>query len=304
MILVTGGCFLYVQLQSPRLEQSLKELQQSFADKDTITFDKIIDTESIANNLWPRFKVLYQESHNTPAAGIISSQENDAKDVVKQLFYQAIRGTKNLISEVFNQFFTTKPGFKINGDTASIRLDYTNQGTSKSYSLDFIFKKSGKTWQLVDVQGLENILMDFSPESESIKQLRDSQRISDLSILKSSIGLYMATALDPIICTDKNKGQVYRSNQGMDAVDGSGWLPIDFNKVAGGTPIDKLPQDPINKDSFVYSYVCNSASQTFEFNAIMESQQYSEGGTNDVVSTDGGDNPNTYEVGASLKLIH
>jgi len=86
--------------------------------------------------------------------------------------------------------------------------------------------------------------------------------------------------------------------------DGSGWAAVPFTAVAGtgGSPIAKLPVDPVNKiinnndlsglmvtgssGSLFYAYQCRGL--TYEINANMESQKYSNGGSKDVESKDGG----------------
>jgi hypothetical protein len=52
----------------------------------------------------------------------------------------------------------------------------------------------------------------------------------------------------------------------------------------------------------VYRYVCNSTSLTYEVDAALESAEYSSG-TNNKLTTDGGNNVNYYEVGTNLKII-
>lgn len=103
------------------------------------------------------------------------------------------------------------------------------------------------------------------------------------------------------------------------AVDGNGWLPVDFSWLPGGSPISNLPLDPINTvaaavpavTDLTYRYVCQSTgtggakpSNVFEIDAILESDAYKAGGTDDKPAKDGGDNTAYYEVGTNLKLIN
>ncbi|MDO8516010.1 MAG: hypothetical protein Q7S28_02045 [bacterium] len=127
---------------------------------------------------------------------------------------------------------------------------------------------------------------------------RDSERISDISTLKSAIGLYLADVDKPALCT---KGKIYRSFDGTDAVDGTGWLPVNFESISSGSPIGNLPVDPGNDARYYYSYACDPATLTFELNAVMESDKY--GGSGTEWGTDGGDNPDVYEAGTNLKLL-
>lgn len=101
------------------------------------------------------------------------------------------------------------------------------------------------------------------------------------------------------------------------ATDGTGWLPVSFGWIAGGSPISNLPLDPVNTVSsataptttdLVYRYACQNTtaiagkpSYTFELNAKLESAAFTVE-DNKLVS-DGGDNASLYEVGSTLKLL-
>ena len=51
-----------------------------------------------------------------------------------------------------------------------------------------------------------------------------------------------------------------------------------------------------------YSYISTTTNNGYKLAAKMESALYSQGGTNDVESTDGGTDPDMYEQGTSLSL--
>ncbi len=213
--------------------------------------------------------------------------------------------------------------------------------------------------------------------SETLKKTRDSQRLSDLSNLKTALGIYVTTSSAPNLdngsvalgsspnesCLNGTGANafVYYSipggngtidggagtnpNTGTDtsasfqsggswarrnwsnsnenqtahvtseAVNGKGWLPVDFASLSGGSPIAALPIDPINSvtdtvdfSDLVYRYVCagtgaaGKPSLVFEINAQLESAAYTTG-ADDKRATDGGDNAEMYEVGTSLKLL-
>jgi len=120
--------------------------------------------------------------------------------------------------------------------------------------------------------------------AESMKKSRDTQRMSDLSTLKTAIGLYLTNASSPDLdaavggCFDSGGASAkifYSANlanqtcpldisEGLDAdgdfdsadfctytsasgaVDGTGWLPINLTQIPGGSPISNLPIDPSN----------------------------------------------------------
>lgn len=175
--------------------------------------------------------------------------------------------------------------------------------------------------------------------AELLRQARDSQRISDLSTLKSAFGLYLSSVQSPSLgsacftqcyvnidglatgCTKTDgtarhgttgapKAPIYDADR---TIDGSGWIPVNLTTIPGGAPLSVLPRDPINSitlaNDYFYSYACDSTELTFELNANMESIRYRNGGQDDVESTDGGylgdgttPNNDIYEVGTDPLL--
>ncbi len=98
--------------------------------------------------------------------------------------------------------------------------------------------------------------------------------------------------------------------------DGTGWLPVNFDSLTGGSPISNLPLDPVNdivnaspassasdvsNGGLVYRYACNSTSLTYEIDAVLESTAYTS--DDNKMSKDGGNNSNYYEVGTNLKIL-
>lgn len=97
--------------------------------------------------------------------------------------------------------------------------------------------------------------------------------------------------------------------------DGTGWIPINFGWLPGGSPISNLPIDPVNSISstaaatgtdLVYRYACQSTggtkpSNVYEVDATLESTAYTS--TEDKRASDGGDSPVLYETGTNLKLL-
>ncbi len=175
------------------------------------------------------------------------------------------------------------------------------------------------------------VILILNP-AELFRQARDSQRISDMATMKSALAFYLSTVGVSSIGSDlglSNKCYAYQPAGGVSLpancdsrysvavtgpaiygasllTDGTGWLPVDFGKVPGGSPLSALPRDPQSSKGMFYSYVANNASGTFEFDVKMESGRYKCGGADDVESTDGGDRPisggacdatSVYEVG-------
>lgn len=184
--------------------------------------------------------------------------------------------------------------------------------------------------------------------AESLKRSRDSQRLSDLTTLKSAIALYIINSSSPILggnsngeCKTGQGGGTYSTGDAIhyslaadqditdttldgqsadepsavqsfnpSAADGTGWIPIDFTTISGGSPISNLPVDPVNTvailsvvttTDLVYRYACNATTLTFEINAQLESQAFTV--DNDLRRKDGGNNHSIYEVGSNLKIL-
>jgi len=188
------------------------------------------------------------------------------------------------------------------------------------------------------------VVLTLNP-AELLRQSRDSNRVSDLATLKSAIGLYITdqggtTGFSmgiPALCYNSTPGATSTfygpnasgtwaatttcatwfasatsnaSTSGR-AINGTGWLPINFASTTPGSPIGTLPIDPVDIDgtgptkaagALFYGYVTNGT--TYKLSAFMESTRYSTGGSNDVEGDthDGGLNDYVYEQGSNLTL--
>jgi hypothetical protein len=92
-----------------------------------------------------------------------------------------------------------------------------------------------------------------------------------------------------------------------------GWIPINLANISSGAPIGQWPADPAwslgtnaaagnaNAGHF-YSYIATSSNNGYKLAAKMESTLYSQGGTGDLESTDGGVDNEMYEQGTLLTL--
>lgn len=163
------------------------------------------------------------------------------------------------------------------------------------------------------------------------KEARDSQRIADIGQMNSAMSLYAATATlpgtDPFGATGncyafKVPGQTIAVGCGdrygtrttfagaassTQAVDASGWVPVNLTLSANGAPISAWPVDPkpiwnaATTSAYYYAYAPSSANN-WEFSAHMESTRYASSGTDDVESTDGGNWKGLFEVGTDVSL--
>jgi hypothetical protein len=84
--------------------------------------------------------------------------------------------------------------------------------------------------------------------------------------------------------------------------DGTGWIPISFSSVTLGSSLGTLPIDPINASPSRLYYTYTTNGSQYETTAVMESPEYKLGGTNDVISQDGGTLASVYEKGTKLGL--
>ncbi len=150
--------------------------------------------------------------------------------------------------------------------------------------------------------------------AELLKQGRDTTRISDLAAINSAIALYVADVRTPVWSTTGycTASTTFPGGTGsctlsvVTAVDGTGWVPVNFGSISSGSPLARLPLDPSNSGAYYYGYKASSTAGYFEIDAKMESIKYSTGGSADVEtnSKDGGDNANVYEVGSLLTIIN
>jgi len=152
--------------------------------------------------------------------------------------------------------------------------------------------------------------------AQLLKKARDSQRIADLSTVKTAIAYYITETSSPSIGTSTQSYSDVAGNTCFGTastatsttVDGSGWIPINFDGMTGGSPIGSLPTDP-NKTAigatpgryYVYG-VLSATDYTFKLVANMESAYYSKDGDGDVETGDGGTSTDLYEVGTGMTL--
>lgn len=188
---------------------------------------------------------------------------------------------------------------------------------------------------------LSAVLVIVINPTETLQKSRDSQRISDLATMKSAFGMYLTTTSSPQIggvanvnCIGGASPKIYLSvpistasttsavvgafsggfNQSATiasstVTDGTGWIPVNFNSIIGGTPISNLPIDPINtlpigalaNTNLMYRYACKISPISYEINARLESTEYTV--SDNRAEKDGGNNTLLYEVGTDLTIL-
>lgn len=187
------------------------------------------------------------------------------------------------------------------------------------------------------------IVLVLNP-AETLKKARDVQRMSDLSTLKTAVGLILTSSTTPLLsgtagnslCYGGTTPTIWYSLPSSSAItdptldggtgsnpidsqvgtasttltDGTGWIPINFDWLPGGSPISNLPVDPTNtiadltavvNTDLVYRYACKKSNTTFEVDARLESNAFTV--DDNKMASDGGNNSNYYETGTNLKIL-
>ena len=151
--------------------------------------------------------------------------------------------------------------------------------------------------------------------ADIFRRTRDAQRISDLDSIRTAINFYVVNTSSPAFGT---ANVTYSHVTGVtcvgtapsattsQAVNGTGWIPVNLTSLGGTPPLSNWPIDPnpttvTNNPGRYYVYLTNGTS-TFEVIANMESSQYSQNGSNDVESKDGGKIAALYEIGTEFIL--
>jgi prepilin-type N-terminal cleavage/methylation domain-containing protein len=157
------------------------------------------------------------------------------------------------------------------------------------------------------------VVLSLNP-AELLKQGRDSTRISDLANINSALSLYLVDVSTPSMGTSANcyahassgnacttgrfSGTVSAVTSTSQAVNGTGWIPVNLSAISSGSPLPRYPIDPTNDTTYFYAYR-PSATTTglYEINAKLESSKYTNQAQND-----GGSSVTIYEVGTDLSL--
>ncbi len=186
--------------------------------------------------------------------------------------------------------------------------------------------------------------------AEALKKTRDANRIADLNTMKTALGLYLTSTSTPYLggvatnatcktvpSTARGAAGTFKiwystattitdltldgSNTVTPAVvsatpaltDGTGWVPVNFDTLIGGSPISNLPVDPVNtfatgdsaslvtSASLLYRYSCSQTPLTFVIAAQLESEAFTV--LDNKMTSDGGNNANYYEVGTNLRIF-
>lgn len=171
------------------------------------------------------------------------------------------------------------------------------------------------------------VVLTLNP-AELMRQARDANRISDMANLNSAISLYQTdqaiagsislgsssvaylSTPDPAASSTSDQCQglglplatnfTYNcgSTTSSRAVNGTGWIPVDFQSISSGSPLSSLPADPVNQTSSNLYYVYQTNGNTFALSAFMESQKYAK-----TMQANGGMDPALYQIGSGISTL-
>jgi prepilin-type N-terminal cleavage/methylation domain-containing protein len=168
------------------------------------------------------------------------------------------------------------------------------------------------------------VVLTLSP-GEMLKQTRDQNRLSDMDTLTHALSLSQTDASPPSLGTSNTvyvslpdtsstcgswglpvlpSGYSYHCAPltTLRKTDGTGWIPVNLSSLSLGSPLGSFPIDPTNASSSRLYYTYTTNGSQYEVTAVMESAKYGLGGTNDVISNDGGTLASVYEKGSKLGL--
>jgi prepilin-type N-terminal cleavage/methylation domain-containing protein len=177
------------------------------------------------------------------------------------------------------------------------------------------------------------VVLTLNPSS-LLQQSRDTTRISDMNNLSEQLNLYNTDQGGSPTYFLGNANTVYVSLPDLTAtssagtncsslgllslpngyiyhcagptyyqnVNGQGWIPVNFDSITSGSSLSQLPVDPTNSSSSNLYYTYSANGTQYELTAVMESKKYGPGGSNDVVTNDGGSLAKTYTKGNNLAL--
>jgi prepilin-type N-terminal cleavage/methylation domain-containing protein len=165
------------------------------------------------------------------------------------------------------------------------------------------------------------VVLTLNP-AELLRKGRDSNRLSDLTTLNTALGTYTTdqgggsgfslgsssvtyiSIPDPTATTTAGTdcsgigflggGSFHcAASSTLRNVNGTGWIPVNFNKTSFGSPLGSLPVDPTNTTSSNEYYSYQTDGTTWKLTALPESQTY---------LAQAGTNPGMFTAGSNLAL--
>lgn len=159
------------------------------------------------------------------------------------------------------------------------------------------------------------VILVINP-AELLRQARDSTRVSDLTNINRAIALFLVDVSSPTWtantrCTSGTEtvvAGIVCTLAATTTVDGNGWVNLNFNVISSGSPLARLPLDPVNDSTNTtcagatngcyYAYYASSTTGKYRLLANMESTKYA--AEVEPNAEDGGTVSDWYEVGSLM----
>jgi len=162
---------------------------------------------------------------------------------------------------------------------------------------------------------------------EMLRQAEDTVRLNDFNSIHQTLNLfqsnrpggsigapnivYVSIPSDSPTCVGLGlpalpSGWSYRcaNPDNLRRIDGTGWIPVNFATITGRIPLTTLPIDPVNTVASGNYYIYVTDGNRWEIFTPLISQRHGiNGGTSNMVSRDGGNDPYIYEVGTNLNIF-
>lgn len=135
------------------------------------------------------------------------------------------------------------------------------------------------------------IVFAFNP-NEVIKKTRDTTRASELNTIRKAIDIAISNQRESPTLFTAELGNSTDPN--AQKSDGTGWVKVDLTKH-----LSVLPRDPLQESDPSYRYEFKQQNGLYEIRVKLESQEKRD----QIAKTDGGDDPEYFELGTSLTVL-
>lgn len=175
--------------------------------------------------------------------------------------------------------------------------------------------------------------------AETLRETRDSQRVSDLATLKTALALYITKTTSPLLDNGTNANckngaspllfysypsdspgtpitdatldtftavsQVAAASSSL--VNGTGWVKVNLAGLTGGSPVSAMPVDPTNTITAVANVAYSDLVYRYACDATDLSFELNARLESQAMTTkmarDGGNSSNLYENGTKLTIL-